>query len=473
MTRHRWWIGIGTAAGVAGLAVAGFALALPASATQGKRVAAAASHGPVSATPAASTPELASSRTLEQVRQLVQCGTTMYAVGTFTTIRRLGTTYTRSNVFSFSATAPFRMTAWAPVVNGTVNSIAFNQGNCANAYIGGTFTSVNGTAVKNIAEISTSTGAVVTAFGHSANGRVDTLASYKAHLLVGGYYKSINGSTADPYMTSLNPTTGKNDGFIHLGISGNYQFCGPSECTSDNATRVYNQQLSHGRTLDLVEGDFTSAGGQPRQQIFMLNLATAPASVTGWTSPEWDGSDPSYPYQCYYNESFYLRAASWSPDDSTVYIATTGYHPYNLPAGSAPRTGLCDVAAAFPAAQTSVLHKWVNYTGCDSLYSTAASNSTAFFGGHERWSENPSGCDQAGPGAVGDSGMEGLTAASGSVLRNNGGTGLYHRSRGKGADDMLMTTAGLWVASDNFQNNTMCGGVTAHAGICFLPFQPS
>jgi hypothetical protein len=37
---------------------------------------------------------------------------------------------------------------------------------------------------------------------------------------------------------------------------------------------------------------------------------------------------------------------------------------------------------------------------------------------------------------------------------------------------MLMTNAGLWIASDNFQNNTMCGGATAHAGICFLPFQP-
>ena len=65
-----------------------------------------------------------------------------------------------------------------------------------------------------------------------------------------------------------------------------------------NTTQVYNQQLSHGGTLDLVEGDFTSVGGLPRQQIFMLNLAGATATVTGWTSPEWDGSNPAYPYQC-------------------------------------------------------------------------------------------------------------------------------------------------------------------------------
>ena len=87
-------------------------------------------------------------------------------------------------------------------------------------------------------------------------------------------------------MTSLNPTTGKDDGFMNLKSPGNYQFPG----VAANATRVYNQQLSHGGTLDLVEGDFTSVGGQPRQQIFMLNVATSPASVTAWTSPEWDGS---------------------------------------------------------------------------------------------------------------------------------------------------------------------------------------
>ena len=88
------------------------------------------------------------------------------------------------------------------------------------------------------------------------------------HILVGGYYKSINGSSANPYMTSLNPTTGKDDGFVHLNISGHYQYPG----VSVNATKVYNQALSHSGKLDLVMGDFTSVGGVKRQQIFMLNV---------------------------------------------------------------------------------------------------------------------------------------------------------------------------------------------------------
>jgi hypothetical protein len=37
-------------------------------------------------------------------------------------------------------------------------------------------------------------------------------------------------------------------------------------------------------------------------------------------------------------------------------------------------------------------------------------------------------------------------------------------------DDMLVAGAGLWIASDNDNGSTQCGGVGAHAGICFLPY---
>jgi hypothetical protein len=437
----------------------------------------AAPIGPVSSTPAANTPQLANTGSTQQVRQLVPCGNTMYAVGSFTSIKRLGTTYSRNNAFSFSAVAPYQVTNWNPNVNGTVNSIAFNGSDCSHAYIGGDFTSVNGTAAKNIAEVDTSTGAVITAFGHSAAGKVETLLGVDGHILVGGYYKSINNSSADPYMTSLSPTTGKDDGFIHLNISGNYAFAG-----NNNPTRVYNQSLSHSGQYDLVTGDFTSVGGLPRQQIFMLDLSTSPATVTGWTSPEWDGSmgelsktNPTgYPYECATVEPFYLQDASWSPDDSTIYIATTGYHPNGFPTGHTPRTGLCDAAAAFPATINPpqqpngqpgyVLHNWVNYTGCDSLYSTAADASTAYFGGHERWASNPNSCDSKGVGAVNAPGMVGLSPADGSVTFNP------TRGRGLGADDMVITDAGLWIASDNLNNTQACGGKSSHAGICLLPY---
>jgi len=365
---------LGTAAGL--LALCATAQAASAQGVGGV----APPSGVVSNTPATDTPHLKATadNPTQQIRQLVQCGSTMYAVGSFTTIVRESSTYTRSDIVSFSAAAPYTVTSLAPTVAGSdINSIAFNGTNCADAYIGGSFTSVNGTSVKNVAEISTSTGNVVSAFAHSAAGSVQTLLGVDGHILAGGYYTSINGSSADPYFTSLNPATGKDDGFLKLNISGNYNFSG----VSSNATRVFNQSLSHGGQLDLVMGDFTSAGGLPRQQIFMLNLATSPATVTAWTSPQWDGSageatpaDPAsgYPYECATVEPFYIQAAAWSPNDSEIYIGTTGYHPNGWPTGATPRNGLCDAAAAFPATQAKVLDTWINYTGCDSLYAAAA-----------------------------------------------------------------------------------------------------
>jgi hypothetical protein len=420
--------------------------------------------GPVAAIPAQGTPSLGPSGTTEQIRQLTACGGTMYAVGSFTEISQNGVTYPVSNVISFSETAPYTLNSWAPAVNGTVNTIGFASGNCADAYIGGNFSSVGGVPAKDIAEIDTTTGQLVPTFETRASGQIETILGYNNHLLVGGYFKTINGNDTDHYMASLDPVTGKDDGFIQLNISGNYQFPG----SGTNPTRVYNQQLSHGGTLDLVEGDFTSVGGQGRQQIFMLDLSGATAQVTGWSSPEWDGSQGNlpfgYPYQCHGNEAFYLQAASWSADDSTIYIATTGYHPWNLQAGSYPRSGLCDAAAAFPSTQTEVTHLWVNYTGCDSLYSTAADASTAYFGGHERWSTNANGCDYAGPDAISAPGMEGLSPAGGDLTFNP------TRARGLGADDMLVTDQGLWIGSDNLKGANRCGNRKGYSGICLLPY---
>jgi len=438
--------------------------------------------GVVSAVPASNTPHLKATddNPTEQIRQLVQCGGTMYAVGTFTSILKGSTTYTRNNIFSFSATAPYTVTSWAPDVVGTygttsnnsatLNTIAFANGNCQDAYIGGKFTSVNGTTVQNIAEIDTTTGNVVGTFASKASGAVQTLLGVGNHLLAGGNFTGINGDASDPYMVSLSPATGKSDGFLHLSISGNYNYPG----VSTNGTQVFNQQLSHGGTLDLVEGDFTSVGGVQREQILMLNVGGTTATVTGWTSPQFDGSSSAYPYQCATVEPFYIQAAAWSPDDSTVYIGTTGYHPNGYPVGATPRTGLCDAAAAFPATQTSVLANWVNYTGCDSLYAAAADANAVYFAGHERYSMNPNDCDALGPNGYNAPGMEGLDPANGNLYTSADGTvGYYSRDRGLGADDELVTSAGLWIASDNLDGSQMCGGVQNLSGICFLPYSSS
>jgi hypothetical protein len=443
------------AAGVLAVTVAG--AAAPA-------MAAAAPAGPVSTTPAPGTPHLSpspSGRT-EQVRQLVQCGKMMYAVGRFSRIKDGGTVYHRRNAFSFLATAPFTISNWEPGVVGHVNSIAFKSGDCSSAYLGGSFRRVHGKSARNIVKVNTRTGARRRSFAHDANNAVETLVVHGSHVLAGGFFTSINGSGRN-YYASLNSKTGRDDRYLRLSISGHYDFPG----VDGNRTRIYNQQLNPGGQRLLVEGDFTSVRGKSRQQIFMLSLrGKHRATVTKWRSSEFKQS-------CADTQPFYIHAASWSPDGSTVYTADTGFAPVGL-SNNAARTGLCDAAASFPAKDTAVTANWINYTGCDSLYSTAADANTAYFAGHERWANNNQGCDAAGPGAVPAQGMVGLSPNDdptnpSDVIWNPG------RSDGIGADDMLITHQGLWIASDNRVNKAgmaadKCATMPGFAGICFMPY---
>jgi hypothetical protein len=274
--------------------------------------------------------------------------------------------------------------------------------------------------------------------------------AYKDHLLVGGNFTRTNGYSRY-YYESVSPSTGKVDGFVSLHLTGQL---------TNSSRKIYNQQLSHSGNLLLVEGSFTGVAGQPRQQIFMLNLGGSTAKLTGWTSPDLSKN-------CVSRESFYVRAAAWSPNDSTVYVADTGDHPSNWSTGQFPLWGMCDAVAAFPATQKSVNRSWIEYSGCDSYYSVAADDSAVYAAGHPRWADNPNGCNTAGPGAIADPGLQGLNPANGAD-KTSGGSPMYSMSRAN-ADDMLMTSAGLWVASTNRFNANVCGGASNHSGICLLP----
>jgi len=422
----------------------------------------------ISSLPAAWTPTLASSGTdgtVEQVRQLVPCGDMMYAVGTFTSIRQGGTTYPRNNAFSFNATTG-AVSSWNPNVNGKVNSVALTA-DCGTAYLGGVFQNVGGQNATNLAAVQGegTAGAFISTFKHTADRQVSALLMSGSHLLVGGYFTVIN-TTSRGYFASLNPTTGDDDGYVNLNISGSYQYVDDNGMPSGpNPTRVYNFALSPDRTKLLAMGVFTSVGGLPRRQIFMLDLGALNATVNSWYSTEFDQN-------CGVVVPFWLQDASWAPDGSKVYIATTGDKPATGPGfdRSDPRAGLCDSAAAFPSTPGPVSHLWVNYTGCDTLFSTAADSTTVFVGGHQRWMDDANHCSGnaddtlPGPGGVKAPGMAGLSPTSGRLTFNP------TRGRGIGAQDMLITPAGLWIASDNHGNTSECAGVSGRSGFCFLPY---
>lgn len=419
----------------------------------------------VSSTPAP-TPQLATSGTdgsIEEVVQLTQCGTTMYAVGRFTQIRNPNSSalITRNNAFAFSAVAPHRVTDWNPNVNGEVNTVAC--GTDGSVFLGGNFTQAGGAANRNLAKVNTTTGASMPFSFHPA-GRVQHVevvrdAAGVLHLLVGGYFTGL--------LDSRHPVTGADDGYGTPAISGTYEF----EGVAPHPPRVHNMSVYPApyqpgsatvHQAVLMTGVFTSVGGQRHEQVFRLNLTAGAATVSAWTPRELFA-------HCIGRQPFYAQDAAWAPDMSRVYVATTGFRLASeqaLPPALRPqiRSGPCDATIAYRVTEVPFDdHLWINYTGCDSLFSVAADAETVFSGGHQRWVSNGNACDRQGPGAVFQPGLSEVNATDG---RYQPGP---DRGRGLGAKDLLRTSAGLWIASDNQANTSACAGVTNRRGICFLP----
>jgi hypothetical protein len=409
----------------------------------------AATAGRVKVVPAAYTPWLLPRPVDQRVRKFGHCNGIMYAVGRISAIGQGSHTYSRHNAFSFIASTG-AVTSWAPRVNGILHAIALSR-DCSTAYLGGSFSSVNGVAARNVVAVDARTGAVKRRFAHSAADSVQTLRLTHGQVIAGGRFHSING-VPRARLASLNPTTGAVTSYVHLTISGSYPKTGPE---------VYNAQVSHRGDRMLIEGVFTSVGGAPRQQVAMLDLGARSATVDRWSSSEFNRG-------CI--RTFYVRAAAWSPNDATVYVATTGDRPVSGTGSrfTGPRSGLCDAAAAFSSTGAHLSHRWINYTGCDSYYAVAAGANDLYVGGHERWADNGFGCDAAGPGAVSRPGLGDLSTATGRATWWN-----PTRALGHGADDMLLTGDGLWVASDTWTNGKaqQCGGQPRHGGICFLPYR--
>src|SRR5205085_2962279 len=127
-----------------------------------------------------------------------------------------------------------------PNVSGEVNSIAVGGDNCSTAYLGGSFGHVHGSPARNIAAVTTSTGAVKSGFAHNANDKVETVLLHAHRLLVGGFFTAINGSGRN-YYAALDNITGHDDRYLRLRVHGHYQYAG----VEPNRTRLYRQPLSH------------------------------------------------------------------------------------------------------------------------------------------------------------------------------------------------------------------------------------
>ncbi len=181
------------------------------------------------------------------INTIATFGNTMYAGGTFYSVSAL----TRNNAAAIDATTG-QILPWNPNTNGIVRAIAADNNN---VYLGGDFTTVNGTVIKNrIAQVNATTG-VATAWNPGSDNSVNALLLQGTSLYVGGNFATIGGASRAK-IAALSTTSGSASAFNPIS-NGNV-----------NALAISGDTL-------YVGGDFTTIGGQTRNRLASYQISTS------------------------------------------------------------------------------------------------------------------------------------------------------------------------------------------------------
>ncbi|GIF68816.1 hypothetical protein Ais01nite_68510 [Asanoa ishikariensis] len=353
------------------------------------------------------------------VRAIAVVGNTVVVGGTFSSVANEGgfRSVRRPYLFAFDAKTGVVRTAFAPAVDGAVYALAAGPDNTV--YVGGAFRTVNGASARGLTRLSVSSGARVAPFKAEINwGDVRTLAVNGKRLYAGGPFSAINGVNRA--------------GLARLdGVSGAVDTGFDAKLTATEMARVRVEDMAlspDGRRLVAV-GAITHAGGQPRNQLALLDVSGPKALVANWYTD-------AFRSQCDTSLDTYLRGVDYSPDGAYFVTVTTG-------ALTGPGK-MCDSAARFESAGTGA-HKptWVNHTGGNTLFSVSVTGPAVYVGGHQQWLDNPQGKKTKGPGAVDRPGIGAINPKTGKALPWN-----PTRSRGIGARAIVATKTGLYVGSD-------------------------
>ncbi len=417
---------IATALGVGGLVLLPTSPALAVQTPQDRLV----SQIPVSWTPSAVD---------GSVQSIVQIGNTIVMGGDFTQVEAAGSTtpVSRPNILAFNATTGALSTTFLPQIDGMVEAL-LPSADGKSVYVGGDFHTVNGKKTKSLTELSLSDGTTVTAFKTpSNNGKVKDLRLAGGNLWVAGSF-TIMGGVSQTGLTTLNPITGAPSPYMRQQVAGTW---------NGGTTTVAKIDVTPDGSKLVGIGNFRTVGGQPRAQVFMLDLSGSSAQLANWQTN-------FYTSTCSASFDSYLRDLDISPDGSYMVISTTGaYH------GS---TSACDETSRWETGATgsALTPTWTDYTGGDTTYAVAITDTAVYTGGHARWQNNPFKGDSPGQGAVSRPGIAALDPVNGLPFSWN-----PTRERGVGVFDLLATDQGLWVGSDTDQ----IGDFNYHGKLAFLP----
>jgi PKD repeat protein len=456
---------------LATLAAAGLWVSPPAGAvahavgTHAAATIAAAQPDAVSPVPDATTPDVNDGT----VYALAQVGDDIYAGGSFATVSpptdppggTATTSYPLANLFRFdSTTGAIDGTSFLPVINGEVDSIT--AGPAANEiYVAGDFTTVDGLSM-HIALLDATTGALIPSWSPSSmddSSRTFKVVLSGGRLFAAGTFTTVGGQ-AHNGLVALDPTTGQVTSYVGLSFTGNHNFgvncqqSDPAGC-AEASPGVRSVAINPAGTEMVAIGNFTSVSGVSRDQIARINLGASAATL----EPDWQTL--AFTAACFDNlYDSYIRSVQFSPDGSFFIVTASG----GIGTNTDTTQSSCDSASRYETngTGTNVRPTWIDYTGEDSLWTSAVTDSVVYVGGHERWLNNSLGQNVAGPGAVPRPGVAVLSATNGLPLAWNPG----RNPRGAGCFALLLTPTGLYLGSDT----TFIGpGEYFRARLAFFP----
>jgi hypothetical protein len=402
----------------------------------------------VSADPDLGTPHVMNG----SVKAITRLGDKVIAAGTFTSVSPSGSfsdtsdDVVRNRIFAFDANTGVIDPTFNPNLGGPANSLDTDG---THVYVGGSFGSVSGTTgIKRVAKLNDA-GTVVETFKAVPNKVVNEVVVRGSTLFIGGAFTSVKSRTVTSQrgaLAALDTGTGAVLASLDLSFAGVYD---PNK-SNPGTTNVKRFDVTGDGSRLVAVGNFASVAGQTRAQVAMLDTGANPATVAPWATNRFDRAHNS----CAGVFDAFVRDVDFAPDGSYFAVTSTGAF-----AGGAGSGTLCDTATRWETAGTGNDPTWVNYTGGDTLYGVAVTGSVVYVGGHQRWMNNPSQGDQAGPGAVPREGIAALDPVNGLPLSWNPG-----RDRGVGAQALFADGTGLWVGSDTTMVNNQRRG-----RIAFLP----
>ena len=397
------------------LMVVGLGIAVPTAATASSQTLPTV----VRATPVNYTPNVLDGI----VFSVAQAGNMIVLGGSFTQVRASsgGPILSRSYIVAFNKDTGAISTTFAPQFNATVRTVVASPDG-QSVYVGGQFGSMNGASVPKVVKLNINNGARIAAFNTGAiDAVVHDMKLVGNQLYIGGSFLTIRGTTRTN-LAAVDPTTGALNPNVNITFDGTHY---------GGEMFVHKFDVSPDGNTMVVTGNFRTMDGLDRVQVGMIDLSTGTATVNSWQTDAWKP-------MCYNSFAYYLNDLDFSPDGTFFTLGSMGGY------GSGPPS-LCDSISRWEtnATGSGVTPSWVDYTGGDSIYALENTGAVVYFGGHNRWVNNPFRADAAGQGAVDRPGIGALETVNGMPI-----TWAPGRDRGRGVFDLLATDQGLWVGSD-------------------------